>query len=153
MRFWRYRRYEWLQKETTIVGYLPYLVLQANATNTMLTPNGKKKVVDTNYLVGIVPKYDPANPEASLLYSPSEATYISSMEVLREARSQPTRPAHMPLARVRIYTQADLWFGFNGWQYPHWWVGDPFVLRMNLYSRPMRQVRTFRATPRLCIPL
>ena len=46
----------------------------------------------------------------------------------------------MPRPEVATYTWLDRWFTAKLWQYPHWWEGNPLLRRVNLYSRPMRQV-------------
>jgi hypothetical protein len=132
--------YDWLKSpDVCVVGYLDYLVLQCNETNTVVTKHGPV-VRETCRMVGIVPLYDPMQPEASLYYSPNEATYISSLDVLEAAKACPTRPETMHAPVVRKYTSLDKWFAFHGALFAHWWEGDPFVPRYNIYSRPMRQV-------------
>ena len=133
--------YEWLRsEEVSILGYLPYLVLQSNSTSKVRQPQGQSQVVETHNMVGVVPLYDPYHPESSLLYSSNEATYLSSLEIIAAALACPIRPPEIHVTGIRKYSWADKWFVFNGWQFPHWWEGDPMIPRVNLFSRPMRQV-------------
>ena len=133
--------YEWLSSnQVTIFGYLPFLVLQANKSNQLRQPDGSVVTTETDKLVHIVPDYDPTHPEASLLYAPSEATVVSSMEIVAVAAKFQERPTHIHRPGIRKYDWSDGWFIANAWQFPHWWEGDPSVPRVNLRSRPMRQV-------------
>ena len=133
--------YEWLQSdEVSMVGYLPFLVLQSNVSNKLRRPDGTSAVVDTASMVHVVPLYDPCHPEASLLYSSTEATVLSSLELISAAKANPLRPSEIHSPGVRKYSARDKWFIFNGWQFPHWWQGDPLIPRVNLFSRPARQV-------------
>jgi hypothetical protein len=132
---------EWLQsEEVSIVGYLPYLVLQCNSTNTVLAADGSKVKLATDHMVGVVPVYDCAHPVYSLVYEPAQATYLASTQLIADAVRCPERPQSVHPEGVMLYNSSHGWFAFNGWQFPHWWVGDPWILRVNLYSRPMRQV-------------
>ena len=126
--------------QVEIVGYLPFLVLQSNENNTVVGVDGVKVVLQTHNMVAIVPAYDPKQPESTLLYLPAEATYVSSLVVLEAACRTPLRPSDMPRSEVAKYTWLDRWFTAKLWQYPHWWEGTPHLRRVNLYSRPMRQV-------------
>ena len=95
----------------------------------------------TNNLIGVAPDYDPENPEHSLLYVGSDATYFSSLDVIADAQQHQTRPQSMPEKVGRwMYDHADKWIIFRGWQFPHRYLGDPLVRRVHLFSRAMRQV-------------
>lgn len=128
-----------------MVGYLPYLVLQCNQTNTAEWSDGRsqlREILPTDNKIGIMPDYDPAAPERTLLYSTTECTYVSSLEVLAAAKLRPQRPESMPAAELKRYDHTDKWILFRGWQWPHRYLGDPMVRRVHIFSRAMRQVPT-----------
>ena len=139
---------EWLYEETTeLVGYLPYVVLQCNKTNKISQGNGIKREdwesVATDNLIGVVPDYDPENPELTLLHGVGDATYLSSQDLIAAAQQLQTRPRSMPSHVGKwMYDHMDRWIIFRGWQFPHRYVGDPLVRRVHLFSRAMRQVPT-----------
>ena len=131
---------EWMYSEQVkVVGYLPYLVLSCNQSNKVVLGDGTKCELNTNSLISIVPEYDPGAPESTLLKEPAEATWVTSTAILADAREHSERPQSMRRPVTFQYTSEHCWFAFNGWQYIHWWQGDPYVARVNLYSRPMRQ--------------
>ena len=135
---------EWLySSKVSVVGYLPYIILQCNKSNVISWADGTsrhKEKYDTEYKIATMPEYDAAQPEATLLEEPSLASFKTSTQVLLDARCTPSRPSSMHSTGVRRYGEVDGWIIFRGWQFPHRFVGDPFVRRVHIFSRAMRQV-------------
>lgn len=137
---------EWLYSdEVSILGYLPYLVLQPCTNAEVAWADGRnsfKEKMPTHKHVGTVPDYNKWDPERTLVYEPSEATYFSSLKIIQAAKAMPERPAHMPASGMELCDHSDGWIIFRGWQYPHRFTGDPRVRRINMFSRALRQVPT-----------
>ena len=87
---------EWLYSdEVTLVGYLPYLVMQKAEKPEVEWADGKYTYsgkIDATKQVGIVPEYYKCNPDGALLYGTAQITYISTDVVIKEAQRTTVRP-------------------------------------------------------------